>query len=117
MGGLPFAVFAKSGPFYGVHLVKNCGPLFGARALQAAGQRYIGSGPFISMIEIAYVLKERLCDKAKEVPTRKLPDWLVRIVGLFDSEVRGQLLRLNDEESRAAHRSGYSFEVRCRMRA
>jgi len=28
------------------------------------------------------------------VPTRKLPDWLVRIVGLFDGEVRGQLFEL-----------------------
>ena len=39
----------------------------------------------------ANVLKERLGDKAKKVPTRKLPDWLVRIVGLFESEVRRQL--------------------------
>jgi dihydroflavonol-4-reductase len=32
--------------------------------------------------------------KAKKVPTRKLPDWVVRFVGLFDSEVRGQLFEL-----------------------
>jgi nucleoside-diphosphate-sugar epimerase len=63
-------------------------------APQAAGQRYIGSGPFMSMSEIAHFLKERLGDQAKKVPTRKLPDWLVRIVGLFDSEVRGQLFEL-----------------------
>ena len=63
-------------------------------APQAAGQRYIGSGPFISLSEIANVLKERLGDKAKKVPTRKLPDWVVRLVGLFDSEVRGQLFEL-----------------------
>jgi dihydroflavonol-4-reductase len=61
---------------------------------QAAGQRYIGSGPFISMSDLAHVLKDRLGDKAKKVPTRKLPDWLVRFVGLFDSEVRGQLFEL-----------------------
>ncbi len=63
-------------------------------APQAAGQRYIGSGPFIPLSEIANVLKERLGDKAKKVPTRKLPDWVVRLVGLFDSEVRGQLFEL-----------------------
>ena len=34
-------------------------------APQAAGQRYIGSDPFISMSEIASVLKKRLGDKAK----------------------------------------------------
>ena len=63
-------------------------------APQASGQRYIGSGPFIPISEIAKVLKERLGDKAKKVPTRKLPDWVVRLVGLFDSEVRGQLFEL-----------------------
>jgi dihydroflavonol-4-reductase len=63
-------------------------------APQAAGQRYIGSGPFVSMSDVARVLKDRLGDKAKKVPTRKLPDWLVRFVGLFDGEVRGQLFEL-----------------------
>jgi dihydroflavonol-4-reductase len=63
-------------------------------APQAAGQRYIGSGPFVSMSDVARVLKDRLGDKAKKVPTRKLPDWIVRFVGLFDSEVRGQLFEL-----------------------
>jgi nucleoside-diphosphate-sugar epimerase len=63
-------------------------------APQATGQRYIGSGAFISMSEIANVLKQRLGDKAKKVPTRKLPDWVVRLVGLFDNEVRGQVFEL-----------------------
>ena len=63
-------------------------------ASQAAGQRYIGSGPYISLGEIANVLRERLGDKAHKVPTRKLPDWTVRLVGLFDKEVRGQLFEL-----------------------
>jgi len=63
-------------------------------APQAAGQRYLGSGPFVSMSDIARLLKDRLGEKAKKVPTRRLPDWLVRFVGLFDSEVRGQLFEL-----------------------
>jgi dihydroflavonol-4-reductase len=61
---------------------------------QAVGQRYIGSGPFISTSEIAHVLKKRMGDRATKVPTHKLPDWLVRLVGLFDSDVRGQLFEL-----------------------
>jgi dihydroflavonol-4-reductase len=59
---------------------------------QPAGQRYIGSGPFISMVDIAG--KRSLGEKAKKVPTRRLPDWLVRLVGHFDIEVRGQLFEL-----------------------
>lgn len=63
-------------------------------APQAAGQRYIGSGPFISMSEIAAILKDHLGPMAMKVSTRQLPDWLVRLVGLFDKEVRGQLFEL-----------------------
>src|SRR5260370_1382026 len=44
------------------------------RAPQAAGQRYIGAGPFTSLSEIANVLKDRWGDKAKKAPTRHLPD-------------------------------------------
>jgi dihydroflavonol-4-reductase len=63
-------------------------------APQASGQRYVGSGPFIFMSEIAKVLKQRFGDNAKKVPSRKLPDWIVRLVGLFDKEVRGQEFEL-----------------------
>jgi dihydroflavonol-4-reductase len=75
-------------------------------APQAAGQRYIGSDPFISMSKIANVLKKRLGDKAKKVPTRKLPDWLVRFVGLFDSEVRGQLFELGKVRRPSSAKAG-----------
>lgn len=82
-------------------------------APQAAGQRYIGSGPFISMSEIAEVLKDRLGDKARKVPTRKLPDWVVRLVGLFDSEVRGQVFELGKvrrlSSAKAEKDLGWSF--------
>jgi dihydroflavonol-4-reductase len=82
-------------------------------APQAAGQRYIGSGPFISMSEIANVLKERLGDKAKKVPTRRLPDWVVRLVGLFDGEVRGQVFELGKvrrlSSAKAEKDLGWSF--------
>jgi dihydroflavonol-4-reductase len=63
-------------------------------APRAAGQRYVGAGPFLTMIEIAKMLKERLGDRARRVATRRLPDLLVRLVGLFDREVRGQLFEL-----------------------
>jgi dihydroflavonol-4-reductase len=82
-------------------------------APQAAGQRYIGSGPFISLSEIANVLKERLDDKAKKVPTRKLPDWVVRLVGLFDGEVHGQLFEFGKvrrpSSAKAEKDLGWSF--------
>jgi dihydroflavonol-4-reductase len=63
-------------------------------APEAAGQRYLASDSFISLTDIAHLLKDRLGNTAKKVPTRKLPDWLVRFVGLFDKEVKGQLFEL-----------------------
>lgn len=54
----------------------------------AAGQRYIASsGNVVSMLDIARVLREQLGPQAAKVPTRALPDWLVRLVGRFNTEV------------------------------
>ena len=51
----------------------------------AKGERFIAvSGEAMSMLDIATVLKARLGDAAKKVPTRQLPNWLVRLVALFD---------------------------------
>ena len=80
---------------------------------QAAGQRYIGAGPFMSMADIAGILKRSLGDQAKKVPTRRLPDWLVRLVGVFDSEVRGQLFELGKvrrpSSAKAEQELGWSY--------
>ena len=60
----------------------------------AKGERFIAvSGEVMSMLDIATVLKARLGDAAKKVPTRQLPNWLVRFVALFDPRMR-QLLPL-----------------------
>ena len=55
----------------------------------AAGERYLAvSGEFMTVEEIAAVLRERMGADAKKVPTRMLPNWLVRLVARFDSSVR-----------------------------
>ena len=61
------------------------------RALTAPGmanERFICSGPFMKMIEIARVLKEKLGPDASKVPVRQLPDFLVKLRALFDPAVR-----------------------------
>ena len=51
----------------------------------AKGERFLAlAGSFVSMQEIAQVLKARLGDAARRVPTRTLPNWLVRLLGLVD---------------------------------
>jgi nucleoside-diphosphate-sugar epimerase len=55
----------------------------------AKGERFIAvSGEVMSMLDIATMLKARLGDAAKRVPTRRLPNWLVRFVALFDPRMR-----------------------------
>ncbi len=59
---------------------------------EAAGERFLAvAGEFQSMRQIALVLKDRLGAAARRVPTRELPDWLLRIVALVDSSV-GQIV-------------------------
>lgn len=51
----------------------------------AAGQRFLATNEkFTWMVDVAKVLKARMGEAAKRVPTRILPNWLVRIFGLFD---------------------------------
>lgn len=61
------------------------------RALNApgmAGERFICSGPFLKMIEIAAILKQHLGQEARKVPTRRLPDFLVKLSAMFDPVVK-----------------------------
>jgi len=57
------------------------------RALKApnmAGERFLASGPFMKIAAIAEVLRARLGAEAHRVPTRRVPDFVVRIAALFD---------------------------------
>ena len=59
---------------------------------EAAGERFLAvAGDFLSMRDIALILKRRLGDAAKRVPTGQLPDWLLRVVALVDKSV-GQIV-------------------------
>ncbi|MFW0788374.1 SDR family oxidoreductase [Gordonia sp. CPCC 205333] len=63
-------------------------------APEAAGERFIAwsRGP-VSMVDIAALFRDRLGPLAANVPHRRLPNWLVRIVGRFNTEV-GDLVPL-----------------------
>ena len=55
---------------------------------EAAGERFLAvAGDFLSMRDVALVLRQRLGDAARRVPTRELPDWLLRAVALLDKSV------------------------------
>lgn len=55
----------------------------------AAGERFLAAaGPFLGVRDIALVLRRGLGAAARRVPTRLLPDWLMRLAALADPGVR-----------------------------
>jgi dihydroflavonol-4-reductase len=52
----------------------------------ANGERFIATREFLWMREVAAILREKFTDR--KIPARELPNWLVRIVALFDSGVK-----------------------------
>ena len=55
----------------------------------AKGERFLAiAGDFMTMLEIARVLKARMGAPAKRVPTLQLPDWLVRVVAMLDPSLK-----------------------------
>lgn len=61
------------------------------RALKApgmAGERFIASGRFVKIREVADILRAALGPEAHKVTTRNVPDWLVRVAATFNPLAR-----------------------------
>jgi nucleoside-diphosphate-sugar epimerase len=70
---------------------------------QAKGERFLClSGDFLSVRDMALLLKERLGDAARRVPTRELPDWLVRLGSLINPKGRAYLPELGKRKNATA---------------
>jgi nucleoside-diphosphate-sugar epimerase len=55
----------------------------------AKGERFLAvTGDFMSIAEIAAVLRARMGDAARRVPTREFPDWLVKLGSMRDPAVK-----------------------------
>jgi nucleoside-diphosphate-sugar epimerase len=79
---------------------------------EAGGERFVAVESFRWMADVAAVLRERMGEAAAKVPTRTVPNLLVRTMALFDPSVRsilGQLDRKTDiSGERAKTRLGWS---------
>ena len=79
------------------------------RALQApaqsiANERFIASGRFMKLREMADLLRTGLGPQARRVTTRNVPDWLVRLAGCFSALARDAATQLGSERHHdAAH--------------
>ncbi|MGW4224304.1 NAD-dependent epimerase/dehydratase family protein [Streptomyces bauhiniae] len=74
----------------------------------AAGQRFLGTGEFLWMADMARVLRNGLGDLGHRVPTRQLPDFLVRLAARFADPTLHEILpalgRRNRHSTEKAHR-------------
>jgi nucleoside-diphosphate-sugar epimerase len=57
----------------------------------AAGERFIAANKFAWFAELADLLRAKLGADAAKVPTRRAPDFLVRLAALFDHQLDGVL--------------------------
>ncbi|MGD8496339.1 MAG: aldehyde reductase [Gemmatimonadales bacterium] len=74
----------------------------------ARGERFLAvSGRSMSILDMSRTLRDRLGDAAKRAPTRQLPNWLVRLVAIFDSELGaitpelGQHRQMSNDKARS----------------
>jgi nucleoside-diphosphate-sugar epimerase len=66
----------------------------------ARGERFLAlAGPAMSLAQIARVLKDNLGALAARVPTREVPDWLVRLSALRNPAVREILPQLGQQKN------------------
>jgi dihydroflavonol-4-reductase len=58
---------------------------------QAAGERFIAVSEFMWMSDISKTLRSKLGNAASKVPTRMLPDFVLRFLGRFDPSIQAIL--------------------------
>lgn len=72
----------------------------------AAGERFLAvAGDFLPLIEIARILKTRLGASAKKVPTRQLPNWLLRLIAPLQPSVRQILPELGKTRNASSEKA------------
>lgn len=74
-------------------------------APEAGGERFVAVGEFAWMADVAAILRDRLGPAAEKVPSRNVPNLLVRAMAIFDPGIRsivGQLGRRSTYSSEKA---------------
>jgi len=66
----------------------------------AKGQRFLAvAGDFLSLLEVAKILKARMGASARRVPAREAPNWLLHVGALFDPSIKGILPELGKRKN------------------
>jgi dihydroflavonol-4-reductase len=64
---------------------------------RAAGERFLGSGEWLWWTDIARILREQLPGDARKVPTRRMPDTVVKLLGRLNPQMASLRLDLGKE--------------------
>jgi nucleoside-diphosphate-sugar epimerase len=76
---------------------------------KAKGERFLGVDDtgVVSFLDIAKIIKAKRPDDAKKVPTMQLPNWVMRVVAVFDPSVRliipelGRTLEISNNKAKS----------------
>ena len=60
-------------------------------APEAAGRRFPMGEKTLYLREVAAILRQAFPERARRIPRFELPDWIVRLYALFDSDVRSNI--------------------------
>jgi nucleoside-diphosphate-sugar epimerase len=71
----------------------------------ASGERFLGAGPFLWMSEVAQILRDRLGERAAKVPTRNVPNFIVRTMAKFDPGLRSVVGDLGRRRSMSSEKA------------
>jgi dihydroflavonol-4-reductase len=88
--------------YFGVVDVRDVADLHLQAMTQAAarGERFLAAaGDFMSLLDIATVLRDRLGAAAKRVPKRQIPDWILRVAAVASPMAREILPELGKKKN------------------
>ncbi|MEZ4429328.1 MAG: aldehyde reductase [Nannocystaceae bacterium] len=81
---------------------------------EAAGERFVCAVEYASMLDVARILDRRFRDRGYKVPLRRLPGWVLKLVGVFDrtAQLAVQELGLRQDISNAKIRAVLDWRPR-----
>lgn len=76
-------------------------------------ERFVCSGPFLKFVDVANILTANLGEQARKVPTKKMPDWLLKALAIFRPELKQVVAELGNvrggDSSHAMARLGWTM--------
>ncbi len=76
---------------------------------EAGGQRYLVSGEFHWLEDIAAILRESLGKDAKRVPRARAPDFMVKLIARFNPELRAVIHELGQQRTVSSEKARQTF--------